>query len=247
MTAQTLPIGATAVRVGSPLPSAMAVCLLALVLALLPGCASRGGAIPYEVADFGAPDPISQTSLQADYTIAPLDQLAIQVFQVKDLSGTYQVDLTGRITMPFIGSVRAVDLTADELSEELERRFSESYLKNPEIAVGVAESRGSVITVEGSVKKPGIYPAIGRTTLLQAIALSGGVDEFGNPKRIAIFRQVDGKRMAAAFDVTSIRAGEVPDPEVFRGDIIVVDGNNVRRAWRDTIQAFPIFQIFSPL
>lgn len=221
--------------------------LLALLALLVSGCASRGGSIAYDVADFGAPDPVSQTALQADYTIAPLDKLSIQVFQVKDLSGTFEVDLTGRITMPFIGSVRAVDMTADELAGELKTRFAQGYLKNPEIAVGVAESRGSALTVEGSVKTPGVYPVIGRTTLLQAIARSGGIDEYGNAKRVAIFRQIDGKRMAAAFDVTTIRAGESADPEVFRGDIIVVDGNNVRRAWRDTIQAFPLFQVFSPL
>jgi polysaccharide export outer membrane protein len=239
--------------VSSPAPrtdfsSALFLVLLGLFAALLSGCASRGGSIPYDVAEFGAPDPISQTALQSDYTIAPLDQLAIQVFQVNDLSGNYQVDLTGRITMPFIGSVRVLDLTADELAGELERRFAQQgYLKNPEIGVGVAESRGSVLTVEGSVEKPGVYPVIGRTTLLQAVAQAGGVDENGNPKRVAIFRQIDGQRMAAAFDITSIRAGEEPDPQVFRGDIIVIDGNNVRRAWRDTIQSFPLFQVFAPL
>jgi polysaccharide export outer membrane protein len=221
--------------------------VLVLIALLVTGCATRGGSIAYDVDDFGAPDPVSQTALQADYTIAPLDKLSIQVFQVKDLSGTFEVDLTGRITMPFIGSVRAVDMTADELAGELKTRFEKGYLKNPEIAVGVAESRGSALTVEGSVKSPGVYPVIGRTTLLQAIARSGGIDEFGNPKRVAIFRQVDGQRMAAAFDVTTIRGGKTPDPEVYRGDIIVVDGNNVRRAWRDTMQSIGLFQIFRPL
>jgi polysaccharide export outer membrane protein len=240
-----------AVSLSAPRPvisPALILVLIVLIVVLLPGCASRGGSIPYDVAEFGAPDPISQTALQDNYTIAPLDELAIQVFQVKDLSGSYQVDLTGRITMPFIGSVRVVDLTADQLASELERRFAEQgYLKNPEIGVGVAESRGSVLTVEGSVKKPGVFSVIGRTTLLQAVAQAGGIDEFGNPKRVAIFRQIDGQRMAAAFDLTSIRAGEAPDPEVFRGDIIVVDGNNLRRAWRDTMQSFPLFQVFAPL
>jgi polysaccharide export outer membrane protein len=242
-----LELSAPSRKMGGLLSALSGWAVLALTVILVSGCTTRGGSIAYDVPDFGAPDPVSQTALQADYTIAPLDKLSIQVFQVKDLSGTFEVDLTGRITLPFIGSVRAVDMTADELASELERRFEQGYLKNPEIAVGVAESRGSALTVEGSVKSPGVYPVIGRTTLLQAIARSGGIDEFGNPKRVAIFRQVDGQRMAAAFDVTTIRAGEAPDPEVFRGDIIVVDGNNVRRAWRDTMQSFPLFQIFSPL
>lgn len=227
--------------------TAKQVLLLGLLAAGLSACASRGGSISYEVQDFGAPDPISETTLLEDYTIAPLDELSIQVFQVAELSGKYEVDLTGRINMPLIGSVRAVDLTADQLSEELKRRFAQGYLTNPEIGVGISESRGSVLTVEGSVARPGVYPAIGRRTLLQAIAQAGGIDEFGNPRRVAIFRQIDGKRMAAAFDIADIRAGEADDPQVFRGDIIVVDGNRVRRAWRDTISSFPIFNIFSPI
>lgn len=213
---------------------------------ILTACASRGGSIPYDVDNFGTPDPLSQTALDTDYQVAPLDKLSIQVFQVEDLSGTYEVDLTGQITMPLIGSVRVVDLTTQELSEELERRYAENYLRDPEIAVGVAESRGSVITLEGSVERPGVYPVLGRTTLLQAVAIAGGIDEFGNPRRVAIFRQVEGQRMAAAFDITSIRAGEAEDPQVYRGDIIVVDGNRLRRAWRDTVSSLPFFNVFTP-
>lgn len=222
---------------------------IALICALcaLSACTTRGGSISYDAQGFGEPDPISQTSLQEDYTIAPLDELSIQVFQVPDLSGKYEVDLTGRITMPLIGSVRAVDLTADQLSQVLKDRYAQGYLNNPEIGVGISESRGSVLTVEGSVGRPGVYPVIGRRTLLQTIAQAGGIDEFGNPRRVAIFRQIDGQRMAAAFDVADIRAGEADDPEVFRGDIIVVDGNRVRRAWRDAISSFPIFNVFGPI
>lgn len=225
----------------------LVVTMMIVALVGLSACATRGGSVPYDVADFSEPDPISQTALLEEYTIAPLDELSIQVFQVADLSGKYEVDLTGRISMPLIGSVRAVDLTAEELSAELERRFAEGYLTNPEIGVGISESRGSLLTVEGSVRRPGAYPVIGRKTLLQVIAEAGGIDEFGNPRRVAIFRQIDGERMGAAFDVADIRAGEAQDPDVYRGDIIVVDGNRVRRAWRDALSAFPLFNVFSPI
>lgn len=217
----------------------------AMLLAACTG--SRGGSISYDVADFRPPDPPSQTALEENYKIAPLDKLAIQVFQVADLSGTYEVDLTGRITMPLIGSVRVVDMTAGELSSELKRRYSESYLRNPEIAVGIAESRGSVVTIEGSVEQPGIYPVIGRTSLLQAIAQARGLTELANPRRVAIFRQIDGQRMAAAYDLTTIRAGEGDDPAVYRGDIIVVDGDRGRQAWLEVLRSLPVFGVFSPV
>lgn len=219
-----------------------------LAATLLAGCtASRGGSISYETPNFGAPDPLSQTALEADYRIAPLDKLAIQVFRVADLSGTYEVDLTGRITMPLIGSVRVLEMTADELSVELERRYAQDYLRNPQIAVGIAESRGSVLTLEGSVTQPGMYPVLGRTTLIQAIAMARGLDELANPRRVAIFRQVDGQRMAAAFDLTSIRAGEAEDPQVYRGDIIVVDGDRTRQTWLDVLRSVPVLSVFSPI
>lgn len=227
-------------------PFLVAACLLLLVF--LAGCAStRGGEISYDVQDFGEPDLLTQTVLGEDYRISPLDKLSIQVFQVPSLSGEYEVDLTGRVSLPLIGGVRAVDLSADELSDELELRYGERHLVNPEIAVGIAESRGSVLTIEGAVRQPGVYPVLGRTTLLQSIARAGGIDQMGNAKRIAIFRQIDGQRMAAAFDLTTIRSGEDEDPLVYRGDIVVVDGNGLRQAWTDTIRSLPLFTLFTPI
>ena len=75
----------------------------------------------------------------------------------------------------------------------------------------------------------------GPTTLIQAIASAGGVSENGNPRRVAIFRQIGGQRQAAAFDLTSIRRGEAPDPQVYAGDIIVVDGSATKAAQRQIL------------
>lgn len=221
---------------------------LAVILLGLAGCtSSRGGSIPYGVQDFGQPDAPSLTAIEADYRIAPLDKLSIDVFQVKEFTGTYQVDLVGNIALPLIGNVRAVDLTASQLEEQLKAKLSERYLQNPSVAVGIMEAGGSRITLEGSVKQPGLYPVYGRTTLLQAIAMGKGLEDLANPKRVAIFRQIEGRRMAAAFDLTTIRRGEEPDPQIYRGDIIVVDGSKSRQAWMDTIRSIPLLSIFSPV
>ncbi len=76
--------------------------------------------------------------------------------------------------------------------------------------------------------------------------MARGTDEFANPRRVAIFRRIDGQRMAAAFDLTSIRRGEMPDPDVYPGDIIYVDGSQARRALRDIFGALPILALFRP-
>ncbi len=218
---------------------------LALVLA---GCASsRGGSIPYDVADFGQPDAISTITLDENYQIAPLDKLSVNVFQVPDLTGEYSVDLTGHIAMPLIGSVRAVDLTTAQLQQELYRKLNETYLRNPDVTVGVISSSGSSITVAGSVSSPGVFPVPGRITLIQSIAMAGGPDDAANERRVAVFRQIDGQRMAAAFDLTDIRRGEAEDPLIYRGDIIVVDGSRVRQAQRDLLRSLPFVNLFAPV
>jgi len=232
-------------KVGLPRLSYRLHCLFALALV---GCTgSRGGNIPYEVKGFGQPDLPSIETLASDYRIAPNDKIVVSVFQAEKLSGEYKVDLTGHVAMPLLGNVLAAQKTPSELQLHIAQLLEQRLMKNPDVTVGVAEAGGSMVTIDGSVKGPGIYPVYGKMTLLQAIALAKGLDEFANPKRIAIFRQVDGKRMGAAFDLTTIRDGQASDPDIYRGDIIVVDGSKTRQALRDVVSGIPLLGFFRPL
>jgi len=136
---------------------------LALLAAVaLAGCTDkRGGPIPYEPAGFAAPDAPSAMTLDTNYKIAPMDTLAVRVFRMNDLTGDYEVDLAGKISMPLIGEVRAVDLTTAELDNELTRRLGEKYLENPDVSVGIKSSTTRVVTVDGAVQRAGAYPALG--------------------------------------------------------------------------------------
>lgn len=230
-------------KFGWTLWSALAIAVLALSACSM----TRGKDIAYGVKDFGEPDAPSDSALGADYRIAPLDKLSINVFQVEDLSGEYEVDLTGDIAMPLLGSVRAIDLTPEQLQTYLEKRLAATYLKHPRVAVGIVEAAGSKVTVEGAVRGPGVFPLYGRTTLVQAIAMARGLDETANAKRVAIFRRIDGQRMAAAFDLTTIRSGKEDDPLVYRGDIIVVDGSKARKNFLDVVRSMPILSVFAPI
>lgn len=215
--------------------------------ALLAGCAdSRGGPIPYNVSDFGAPDRPAPLTLAEDYRIAPLDTLTVKVFKLPDLTGDYEVDLTGQIAMPLIGNVKAVDLTTAELDRRLTERYGSRYLESPDITVGVKSSTRASVTVDGSVGKPGAVPVAGAITLMQAVAQAGGVTENANARRVAIFRQIDGQRQAAAFDLISIRRGESPDPRIYPGDIIVVDGSATKALHRQILNSLPLLSIFRP-
>jgi polysaccharide export outer membrane protein len=212
---------------------------------LLAGCAgTRGGSISYDASNFGAPDSPKVSAVDDTYKLAPLDTVGITVFQVADISRDYAIDQSGRITMPLVGRIDAVGLSTTELGSAIERRLGEKYLRDPNVTVALKASASRVVTVDGSVRQPGIYPAVGPLTLVQVVALARGTDDLANPKRVAIFRTIDGKRMAAAFDLTSIRRGKEQDPAIYPGDTVVVDGSGVKKAQRDVLQALPLASIF---
>lgn len=220
--------------------------LLGGAAAVLSGCGDkRGGSIPYNVA-LPMPDAPTVVPLENSYRIAPLDTLTVKVFKMPDLSGDYEVDLTGNIAMPLIGNISAADLTTAELDQRLTDRYGERYLQNPDISVGVKASTRRTVTVDGAVKQSGSFPVNGPLSLIQAVAQAGGTTEDANPRRVAVFRTIGGKRQAAAFDLTDIRRGQAEDPAVYPGDIIVVDGSSIKAAQKSILNSLPILNIFRP-
>jgi polysaccharide export outer membrane protein len=149
--------------------------------------------------------------------------------------------------MPLIGEVKAANLTTDQLHEELAQKLGAKYLEHPDVSVAIKSSTAHVVTVDGAVKEGGSFPVGGPVSLIQAIAMAKGTDEDANPRRVAVFRTIGGQRQAAAFDLTSIRRGQSPDPEIYPGDIIVVDGNSVKSKTKQILQAIPLLAIFGPL
>src|SRR5690349_164409 len=93
--------------------------------ALISSCAdTRGGSIPYD-RQLAAPDEPKIQALDSNYKIAPLDKLSIKVFKADDLSGDYDVDLAGHISLPLVGEVEAVNLTTAQLDDKLTGRSEE--------------------------------------------------------------------------------------------------------------------------
>jgi polysaccharide export outer membrane protein len=219
---------------------------LACAAFLLGACAdSAGGPIPYNVP-LSAPDAPKVASLESDYRIAPMDTITVKVFKSEDLSGEYQVDLTGHISMPLVGEIDAANLTTAQLDQRLTEKLGEKYFQNPDVAVGVKASTRRAVTVDGAVKQAGSFPIAGPTSLMQAVALAGGTTEDANARRVAIFRTIGGQRQAAAFDLTAIRHGQAKDPQIYPGDIVVVDGSAIKEGFKRIMQSFPLFSIFRP-
>lgn len=219
-----------------------------LCLALLAtACGDRrGGSIPYDVQTFGVPDAPPAPPPDANYRIASGDTLAITVFQVEALTRDYVVDTGGSISMPLIGSLSAAGQTAEQLRTSIATKLNQRYMRNADVTVSIREAQGQVVTVDGAVRLPGAYPVRGPMTLIQAVAQARGTDDSANPRRVAVFRQIEGQRMAAAFDLTSIRRGEAPDPQIYAGDVVVVDGGNVRGIWQQLLQTLSLVALFRP-
>ena len=217
------------------------------VTAVLAGCAdSRGGPIPYS-QNLAPPDAPPLATLESGYKIAPMDKLEVKVFKAQDMSGEYEVDLAGHISMPLVGEVVAANLTTAQLDERLTALLGQKYLENPDVAVSIKSSSGRVITVDGAVREPGAYPVLRPITLLQAVAMAKGATEEANIRRVAVFRTIGGVRQAAAFDVLAIRRGQDPDPAIYPGDIVVVDGSGIKALQKQLLQSIPLLSIFSPL
>jgi polysaccharide export outer membrane protein len=213
---------------------------------LVVGCAdTRGGTIPYD-RPLGVPDVPKIQTLTENYKIAPLDKLTIKVFKSDEISGDYDVDLAGHISLPLVGEVEAANLTTAELDDKLTQLLGQKYFEHPDVSVAIKESTAHVVTVDGSVGQAGQYPVNGPMTLIQAVALARGTTDDANPRRVAIFRTIGGQRQAAAFDLTAIRRGEAKDPQVYAGDIVVVDGSRIKSVERQVLSTVPILGLFRP-
>jgi polysaccharide biosynthesis/export protein len=213
---------------------------------LIAACAdTRGGSIPYD-RPLAVPDEPKIEALDSNYKIAPLDKLTIKVFKADDLSGDYDVDLAGHISLPLVGEVDAVNLTTAQLDDKLTQLLGQKYYEHPDVSVAIKESTAHVVTVDGAVKESGQFPVAGSMTLVQAVALAKGTSDDANARRVAIFRMIGGQRQAAAFDLTAIRRGEARDPTIYPGDIVVVDGSKIKAIQKQLFQSWPLISIFKP-
>ncbi|MGE5500710.1 MAG: polysaccharide biosynthesis/export family protein [Ignavibacteriales bacterium] len=215
----------------------------ALALAACAGSGTQAGD-RLQSANLPPPTPAA-VAPAAEYVIGPLDKLSIAVFQVPELTQSgLQVDAGGELNLPLIGGVQAAGKTTQQLSQEIAARLSKSYLQNPQVSVSVDEANSQKFTVEGAVTQPGVFPIAGPTTLLQAIAMARGPDKTADVRRVAIFRNIDGKRAAAVFDLGAIRSGSATDPEVYGGDIVVVQSSGMKNAWQEILRAAPAIGLF---
>lgn len=221
---------------------------LLLLAALLGGCGSTraigGDPSVHVISDASTLPPPQRTDLVAQnrpYLIGPFDRLTIDVFGIPELSAKeVQTDASGRISFPVAGVVEAAGLSPGELESLLEAKLRAGAIRDPQVTVNLKETVSQVITVDGQVKEPGLYPVIGRMTLMRAVATAKGTDEFAKLSDVVVFRTVANQRYAALYNLKAIRRGAYPDPEVFANDVVVVGDSPARRLFRDALSVLPV-------
>jgi polysaccharide export outer membrane protein len=220
-----------------------------LALGVLAGCGSSPVRNPALLRNqvMRAPDTTSSSGAYkggTDYRIGAQDLLEVSVFGLKDFDRDVRVNSNGQVSLPLIGVVQAGGVTIPELERDIADKLMQGFLQNPQVSVFVKEFTSQRMTLEGAVNKPGIYPLKGKTSLLQALALAQGVTDLADLKGVVIFRQVKGRRMGAVFDLSKVRNGLAPDPQVYGDDLIVVERSGSKSAYREFIQSTPAFSLF---
>lgn len=160
----------------------------------------------------------------------PGDLLRVTIWREPDLSGDFQVDESGSITLPMLGVRRVANVTMSQLREGLMREYLQQ-LRNPSITI-VPLRRVNIL---GEVTRPGLYPVDPTVTLLGALALAGGAGDEGDLERITLTRAGTSVRqrlsMSESLDQLDVRSG----------DQIVVQ----RRSWASRNSATVIASVVS--
>lgn len=215
--------------------------LLGVAALMATGCASEklvGGEVA--LVNASALPPPGRADLAQEgrpYVLGPADKINVEVFGIEDLSRSVQVDPSGFISLPMAGLIQVNGRTAPETAQLVAERLRAAHVRNPRVTVNLVEAVSQTITVGGEVEEPGVYPVQGKLTLMRAIARAKGATEFARQNHVVVFRTVDGKRLAALYDLRAIRAGIYQDPEVYANDVVEVGESRARRVFKDIIQS----------
>ena len=157
------------------------------------------------------------------YVIGADDVLAILFWKDKDLTTEVAVRPDGKITLPLLNDIEAAGLTPDQLRAVLTTAAAR-YVEDPNVTVVVKAINSRRVYITGQVSKPGQYPLTAPTSVMQLIAMAGGLTEFADTKKIIIMRTENGKPVAYAFNYKEVlsRKNLKQNIELKPGDTVVV-------------------------
>ena len=216
-------------------------------VAALAGCTSKPLDLPSGQDAYAIFPPTEAQAPVREFVLGPSDTISVVVFNEPEVSAPQlRIDVAGNVNLPLVGKMRASGITTEAFGKQIEEKLSGGgYLRQPRVTVNLVDAVSQRVTVDGQVNQPGIYPLTGPTTLLDAIAMSRGTTPIARTNEVAVFRVIDGKQMAAKFDIKAIRRGEQPNPQLQGNDVVVVNFDRLSSSWRDFLQTIPVLTLFS--
>lgn len=196
---------------------------------------------PGPAKPIGSPTPTGAPGTA--YKIGAQDVLEVSVFKVPELNKSVQVANTGTVNLPLVGEITAAGRTAQEVERELTQKLGAKYLQSPQVSVYVKEFNSQNVTIDGAIRKPGVFPYRSSVSLLQVITMAGGLDP-NSDSTVVVFRTTNGERKAARFDVSEIQSGQANDPVIEPGDVIVAGTSAVKEAFNNVLKALPLAGMF---
>jgi polysaccharide export outer membrane protein len=215
----------------------LGIAAVATLCTALLGCGARGGATP----SFARVDAEKQSneafneqlaavvasSPESDYKIGPEDLLEVTLFDIENRDGNPQrvsvrVSSTGVIALPYVGEVKAAGYTPIELEGHLREAYTR-FIRQPQIAVLVSDYQSYRVSVVGQVNDPKILELRGRKTILEAIALTGGLTDLAS-KSVRLTRSTPEGATSILVDLDTIASGTDPAANLLLlpGDVVSV-------------------------
>jgi polysaccharide export outer membrane protein len=206
-----------------------------LVLTLFAGGPATAQAVAAQTQRPAQPPPAAKATAAAPqdagprvpvdpgFTIGPDDVLGVLVWKDPEMSGDVTVRPDGMITLPLVRDIKASGLTPTELAERIQAAVRE-YVTDASVTVVVRQMNSRKVFITGEVAKPGAYPLTSSMTVMQLIAVAGGLTEFAEAKSISVMRVEGGRTKTFPFDYKNVAGGKKPEQNVVLkpGDTVVV-------------------------
>ena len=198
---------------------------LAAAAVCLVGLATTGQAQTPVAPQLAAPNAAAPAGvvLPPGYVIGAEDVLTIVFWRDKELSADVVVRPDGRISLPLLNDLQAAGYTPEQLRAQVEQA-AKKYIDEPNATVIVKAVNSRKVHIIGNVGKAGTYPLAGDMTVLQFIALAGGLQEYADAKNIRIMRKEEGQDRTLKFNYKDVVKGKHLDQNIALkpGDTVIV-------------------------
>lgn len=167
--------------------------------------------------------PGASVATEAGFTIGPEDVLGVLFWRDQEMSADVTVRPDGMITLPLLRDIKAAGLTPDELADRIQEAARE-FVTDASVTVVVRQMNSRKVFITGEVARPGSYPLASSMTVMQLIAIAGGVTEFAEAKSISIMRLDAGQTKTFKFNYKDVAKGKKREQNLVLkpGDTVVV-------------------------